>query len=270
MKHISILFLITAASVCAAQQGSVKPAQTKNVIMGNYVSGTGFDGSVWLWDSQEKVKLICQNGAYLSIDGRCLHDRTGESTPSGDGCNSSTCSDPACHYQVSTAMACLRGDDPDLLTHPTVPAGEGSNSVTFIGVDNNPLIKCRVGNGSVDRGTVCVLAEGKSLVDVVDWVGQLSIAMTDLITRKGLGTSGYSLCLGKDACSKATNKNCVVDIRPLDKDTVEELNTNPPDPAWMKYVLNEQTRHCGRPDRLKLYNNWSRKYAIPQLKGSEK
>ena len=56
----------------------------------------------------------CSKGEYLSMDGRCLHDQTGESHPSGDGCNYMTCTDPACHYGVAASMDCLHGDDPPL------------------------------------------------------------------------------------------------------------------------------------------------------------
>ena len=54
----------------------------------------------------------CDKGEYRSVDGRCLHDQTGESHPSGDGCNSDTCMDAACRNVTRTAMYCVHGDDP--------------------------------------------------------------------------------------------------------------------------------------------------------------
>ena len=61
------------------------------------------------------VRKQCAKGEYLSQDGRCLHDQTGEHRPAGDGCNGCTCSDPACHSMVCTAMGCGHGDDPALV-----------------------------------------------------------------------------------------------------------------------------------------------------------
>ena len=72
----------------------------------------------------------CGKGDYRSIDGRCLHDQTGEHHPAGDGCNVATCMDPACHSQSVTAMACLHGDDP---VTSIVPGGEnGATQTTTI------------------------------------------------------------------------------------------------------------------------------------------
>jgi hypothetical protein len=62
----------------------------------------------------------CGMGQYLSIDGRCLHDQTGERHPAGDGCNTITCMDPACRYGATTAVVCLHGDDPAILV-PSIP-----------------------------------------------------------------------------------------------------------------------------------------------------
>jgi len=73
----------------------------------------------------QAVPKHCAKGEYLSIDGRCLHDRTGEAYPAGDGCNIATCLDPACHNSFSTAMTCSHPDDPAPLLSPS-----GSGSVT--------------------------------------------------------------------------------------------------------------------------------------------
>jgi hypothetical protein len=61
----------------------------------------------------------CKKGEYRSMDGRCLHDQTGESHPYGDGCNTATCHDPACRFMSVTAMYCSHGDDP--APPPAVP-----------------------------------------------------------------------------------------------------------------------------------------------------
>jgi hypothetical protein len=54
----------------------------------------------------------CDKGEYLTQDGRCLHDRTGEHMPAGDGCNTMTCMSPSCRETSETAMYCSHGDDP--------------------------------------------------------------------------------------------------------------------------------------------------------------
>lgn len=70
----------------------------------------------------------CKPGEYLSVDGRCLHDQTGEGHPAGDNCNSCSCMDAACHQEACTAMACLRGDDPAPIQPE--PAQTGPERVT--------------------------------------------------------------------------------------------------------------------------------------------
>jgi hypothetical protein len=58
----------------------------------------------------------CKKDEYRSLDGRCLHNQTGEQHPAGDGCNVSTCMDDSCRMSITTAMACVHGDDPATLT----------------------------------------------------------------------------------------------------------------------------------------------------------
>jgi hypothetical protein len=57
-------------------------------------------------------QTLCPKGDYLSQDGRCLHDQTGESHPVGDGCNTATCMDAACHFTTQTTLYCTQGDEP--------------------------------------------------------------------------------------------------------------------------------------------------------------
>ena len=52
----------------------------------------------------------CDKGQYLTVDGRCLHDRTGESFK--DDCNTVTCMDANCRIMSETALACGHADDP--------------------------------------------------------------------------------------------------------------------------------------------------------------
>ena len=80
--------------------------------------------------SQEKPAppKDCAKGEYRSMDGRCLHDQTGESRPSGDGCNSITCADPACRWAISTAMGCVHGDDPAPVTEDQRRITDDGNS----------------------------------------------------------------------------------------------------------------------------------------------
>jgi hypothetical protein len=54
----------------------------------------------------------CVKGQYLTQDGRCLRDRTGETMTAGDGCNTITCTSPNCRQMTETAMYCGHGDDP--------------------------------------------------------------------------------------------------------------------------------------------------------------
>ena len=76
----------------------------------------------------QPMSAACKPGEYLSVDGRCLHDQTGEGHPAADNCNSCSCMDAACHQEACTAMACLRGDDPAPIQPE--PAQTGPERVT--------------------------------------------------------------------------------------------------------------------------------------------
>jgi hypothetical protein len=64
------------------------------------------------YTSAGQITPLCEKGQYLTIDGRCLHDQTGESHPAGDGCNFVTCLDQNCRWTSVTLMSCSRPDDP--------------------------------------------------------------------------------------------------------------------------------------------------------------
>ena len=77
------------------------------------------------------VTSTCKKGEYLARNGQCLHDRTGESSPAGDGCNTTTCMDPSCRLATTTLMACLHGDDPaDLAPIRTPYVSDGGGAIT--------------------------------------------------------------------------------------------------------------------------------------------
>jgi len=48
----------------------------------------------------------CQSGEYVSSDGRCLPDQTGDRYVVGDGCNIATCLDQACQNTSVTTIGC--------------------------------------------------------------------------------------------------------------------------------------------------------------------
>jgi hypothetical protein len=112
MTKLSIIVLLVA-TVCIAQ--TVKPALTTTAAPWCCKDCNRPDVPRCKTSKAAKpVSLVpqCKLGEYLSIDGRCLHNQKGEVHPAGDGCNSATCMDAACHFQSQTAMACIHGDDP--------------------------------------------------------------------------------------------------------------------------------------------------------------
>ena len=75
----------------------------------------------------------CTKGEFLTVDGRCQQDRTGESSPAGDGCNTMTCMDPSCRSTIVTALFCMHGDGQASLT---------SGSTAYSLLPELPKIKC--------------------------------------------------------------------------------------------------------------------------------
>ena len=57
--------------------------------------------------TQDISPASCKPDEYLSNDGRCLHDYTGEQRPAGDGRNTVTCFDPSCHNGSTTLLGCI-------------------------------------------------------------------------------------------------------------------------------------------------------------------
>ena len=53
-----------------------------------------------------QAQARCQSGEYVSADGRCLPDQTGDRYVVGDGCNIATCLDQACQNTAVTTVAC--------------------------------------------------------------------------------------------------------------------------------------------------------------------
>jgi hypothetical protein len=94
----------------------------------------------WQPPSQKKPDppKDCPKGEYRSMDGRCLYDQTGEVHPTGDGCNSSTCADPSCRLSISTAMACVHGDDPAPVTDHHQPQAQATMQMGFIAKLTDP------------------------------------------------------------------------------------------------------------------------------------
>jgi hypothetical protein len=96
----------------------------------------------------------CAKGEYLTVDGRCLHDQTGESHPAGDGCNTITCMDPACHFESVTALYCAHPDDPASVpavagegailtpTEPSITPGILSGETLHMEAPKIPTIRC--------------------------------------------------------------------------------------------------------------------------------
>lgn len=89
------------------------------------------------------VTSTCAKGEYLARNGQCLHDQTGESHPAGDGCNTTTCMDPACRWGNTTLMACSHPDDPADLAPVYVPAIE----------------KWKIGDGNI-TGSSAIISSG--------------------------------------------------------------------------------------------------------------
>jgi hypothetical protein len=83
----------------------------------------------------QTVPKPCAKGEYLTVDGRCLHDRTGESSPAGDGCNTMTCWDPSCRSTSVTALYCRNMNIAPL-------DGTRSEIITMLPGFALPKIKC--------------------------------------------------------------------------------------------------------------------------------
>ncbi len=114
---------------CAVRCG---PVGDPPECLAGYVGVKKCDG---IRNAQTKPKE-CAKGAYLSVDGRCLHDQSGESHPAGDGCNSATCVDSACHSQIATAIACAHGDDPASEWNTITPAQTKLRNKPFLDLDD--------------------------------------------------------------------------------------------------------------------------------------
>jgi hypothetical protein len=103
--------------------------------------------------------IACKKGEYLTVNGRCLHDQTGESHTAGDGCNTSRCMDPACRMITTTSMYCSHGDDPAILAVPVEPRAPeivaGTGITTAILIDDPPCGRdypATLGKDGVCRG----------------------------------------------------------------------------------------------------------------------
>jgi hypothetical protein len=100
----------------------------------------------------QTVPKTCDKGQYLTEDGRCLKDRTGESMPAGDGCNTATCMSPNCRQMAVTAMYCGRGDD------PATPAPEKSLPSIVGGITFTGGLTLSTSSGSIIPGAVEFMA----------------------------------------------------------------------------------------------------------------
>lgn len=120
---------------------------------------------VFLFATMAVAQPTCKKGEYRSMDGRCLHDQTGEHHPAGDGCNTLTCMDAACRYQSETLMSCSHGDDPALIpppkyVAPDLPLDGATSSGTFI--ISNPLV------ANLVVGHTTLFGSGDKLLEMTD------------------------------------------------------------------------------------------------------
>jgi hypothetical protein len=149
MKNLIAVIMLAAASVAWCQTGTLS------------------DQSLWTYPLAQS----CNQGEYLSIDGRCLHDQTGKSHPSGDGRNLIICQDPACHQTSITLAYRLKPDDPAI-----------GRYFSIIGPNDNPLknvtLRCDLHE---DLFTVenCKIGTGHTIEEAVSIILKIHKEMQD-------------------------------------------------------------------------------------------
>jgi hypothetical protein len=103
--------VLLMSMTCFGQTNEIQPICRPLATGGTTCDTVSISGRSGIWEDITTPPK-CITGEYLTVDGRCLHDRTGEGFKALDGCNWCTCMDANCRVSSCTLMARLHGDDP--------------------------------------------------------------------------------------------------------------------------------------------------------------